>query len=88
MTDNNVTIRASTKHEEHEEKGGYHRREMSRGEFQRTVSLPVEVKGEEAKASFKDGILELVFQGQTRIPPRGRETQGLMEARAHGRRWA
>ncbi|MGH8524999.1 MAG: Hsp20/alpha crystallin family protein, partial [Gammaproteobacteria bacterium] len=61
MTDNNVTIRASTKHEEHEEKGGYHRREMSRGEFQRTVSLPVEVKGEEAKASFKDGILELVF---------------------------
>lgn len=61
MTDNNVTIRASTKHEEHEEKGGYYRREMSRGVFQRTVSLPAEVKGEEAKASFKDGVLELVF---------------------------
>jgi HSP20 family protein len=61
MTDDAVTILASTRHEEKEEKGEYRRRELSRGEFQRVVALPAAVKGEEAKASFKDGILELVL---------------------------
>ncbi|MGH8508996.1 MAG: Hsp20/alpha crystallin family protein [Gammaproteobacteria bacterium] len=61
MTDDAVTIRASTRHEEKEEKGEYRRRELSRGEFQRVVALPAAVKGAEAKANFKDGILELVL---------------------------
>ena len=61
MTDDAVTLRASTRHEEKEEKGEYYRREMSRGEFQRTLRLPAAVKGEQAKATFKDGILELVL---------------------------
>ncbi|MGH8489285.1 MAG: Hsp20/alpha crystallin family protein [Gammaproteobacteria bacterium] len=43
---------------------------MNRGEFQRTVSLPVEVKGEEAKASFKDGILELVLPKMKQVKRR------------------
>jgi HSP20 family protein len=61
MTDDAVTLRASIRHEEKEEKGEYYRREMSRGEFQRTLRLPAAVKGEQAKATFKDGILELVL---------------------------
>ena len=61
LGENTVTIKASTRHEEKEEKGQYYRHEMSRGEFQRTVVLPSEVKGEEAKATFKDGILELTL---------------------------
>ena len=40
-----------------EEKGKYFRREITRGEFQRTVSLPDNVDDANAKASFKDGIL-------------------------------
>ena len=59
MTENTVSIRVSTKHEEKEEKGEYFRREMSHGEFQRTVHLPVNVDAENAKTSFKDGIMEL-----------------------------
>jgi HSP20 family protein len=59
ISDDSVTIRASTRHEEKEEKGKYFRREMSRGEFVRTLALPAEVDGAKAKASFKDGILEL-----------------------------
>jgi HSP20 family protein len=61
LSDNNVLIKASTRHEAQEEQGGYYRREMSRGEFQRSIPMPANVKGEEAKASFKDGILELTI---------------------------
>ena len=61
MNENAISIRATTKHEEKEEKGEYFRREMSRGEFQRTIPLPVNVDAENAKASFKDGIMELTL---------------------------
>lgn len=59
VSNDSVTIRASTKHEEKEEEGEYYRREMSRGEFVRTLTLPAEVDGSKAKAEFKDGVLEL-----------------------------
>ena len=57
-----ITIRASTKEEKkEEEKGKYFRREITRGEFQRTVSLPDNVDDENAKASFNDGILTVTI---------------------------
>ncbi|HYQ70575.1 MAG TPA: Hsp20/alpha crystallin family protein, partial [Gammaproteobacteria bacterium] len=56
-----VTLRAHTTHEEEEEEGEYHRREMSYGQYQRTVPLPQAVDGEKARASFKDGVLELTL---------------------------
>jgi len=61
LNDNSVTIRGTTKKEETEEKGEYYRREMSYGEFSRTVALPSEVDRAKAKAVFKDGILELTL---------------------------
>ncbi len=59
ISENMLSIRASTQHEKKEEKGQYFRRELSRGECQRTVRLPGNVDGDKAKASFKDGILEI-----------------------------
>ncbi|MDD5268280.1 MAG: Hsp20/alpha crystallin family protein [Methylococcales bacterium] len=56
-----ITIRTSTKEEKKEEKGKYFRREIARGEFQRTVSLPDNVDDANAKASFKDGILKVTL---------------------------
>jgi HSP20 family protein len=57
-----ITIRTSTKEEKkEEEKGKYFRREITRGEFQRTVSLPDNVDDANAKASFKDGILTVTI---------------------------
>jgi HSP20 family protein len=56
-----VTIKGSTSHEEKEEKGDYYRREISTGAFLRTVALPATVDGSKAKASFKDGMLELTI---------------------------
>jgi HSP20 family protein len=59
MTDNTVTIKGSTSHEEKEEKGDYYRHEISKGSFSRTVALPGDVDSDKCQTSFKDGVLEL-----------------------------
>jgi len=64
VTDNSVTIKGSTSHEEKEEKGDYYRREMSRGSFSRMVTLPAEVDSAQATSKFKDGVLELTLPKQ------------------------
>lgn len=61
VSDNAVTIKGSTRHEEKEEKGDYYRHEISTGAFSRTVALPADVDGSKAKASFRDGMLELTL---------------------------
>lgn len=61
MTGNSVTIKGSTKAEEKEEDGDYHRCEISQGSFSRTVSLPSEVDTDKAKAKFKHGVLKLTI---------------------------
>ncbi len=61
LTEDSVTISATTKQESEEEKGDYHRREISQGSFSRTVALPAAVQGDQANANFKDGILELTL---------------------------
>ena len=59
VTENSVTIKGTTRHEEKEEKGDFYRCEISRGAYARTVALPSYVDADKAKASFKDGVLEL-----------------------------
>ncbi|WP_455234186.1 Hsp20/alpha crystallin family protein [Thiogranum longum] len=61
VTENTVTVKGSTKTEHKEEKGDYYRSEIAQGSFSRTVPLPGEVDADKAKATFKDGILELVI---------------------------
>lgn len=57
-----ITIRTTTKEEKKEEEPGkYFRREISHGEFQRTLSLPDNIDGDKAQASFKDGILKVTI---------------------------
>lgn len=61
VTNNTVTIKGSTSHEEKEEKGDYYRCEISQGSYSRTLSLPAEVDEEKTKAKFKNGILKLTL---------------------------
>ncbi len=61
LTDRSITIRASTRKEDKEEKGEYYRREISTGEVSRTLGLPAEVDGTKAQAEFKDGLLEITI---------------------------
>jgi len=60
-TDNTVTIKGTSRYEHKEEKGDYHRSELSQGVFARTVTLPAEVASDKAEAKFKDGLLELTL---------------------------
>jgi len=61
ISDNILTIHGGTHLEEKEVRGEYQRSEIRRGEFHRTLSLPVEVEGEKVTAKFENGILELVL---------------------------
>jgi HSP20 family protein len=61
INNQNITIRTSTKEEKKEEEGKYFRREITKGEYQRTLSLPDYVDYDNAKASFKDGILKVTM---------------------------
>jgi HSP20 family protein len=63
VTKQMITIRTSTKAEKEEKKneGKYFRREITRGEYQRTLSLPDYVDADNAKATFKDGILKVMI---------------------------
>ncbi|MDH5485391.1 MAG: Hsp20/alpha crystallin family protein [Gammaproteobacteria bacterium] len=61
LTENSVTIKGSTRAEEEEEKGDYHRCEISQGTFSRTLSLPSEVDTDKARAKFKHGVLKLTI---------------------------
>lgn len=61
VTEDAVLIKGSTRREEKEERENYFRSELTHGEFCRNVALPAAVDSSKAKASFKDGILELTL---------------------------
>lgn len=60
LMNNMLTISGERKHEAEEKGKTYYRIERAYGKFQRTIELPTEVMSDKAKATYKDGILELV----------------------------
>ncbi len=54
-----ITISGEKKKEEKVEKKNYYHLERSHGSFSRSFILPAEVQADKAKASFKNGILEI-----------------------------
>lgn len=61
LTDNLLTIKGESKTEKKEEKGDYHRREISSSAFARSFTLPGSVDSTKAEASLKDGVLEVTL---------------------------
>ncbi len=59
LTEDSLTVSGEKKKEEKVERKGYYRHERSYGSFARSFGLPSEVKGDEATAEFKDGVLEI-----------------------------
>jgi HSP20 family protein len=54
-----ITITGEKKAEEKVEKKDYYRLERSYGSFCRSFRLPTDVQADKAKATFKDGVLEV-----------------------------
>lgn len=59
VSKNMLSVKGELKQAEEVEEEGYIRTERRFGSFRRLVPFPVEVKAEEAKASFKNGVLEV-----------------------------
>ena len=69
VTDGALTLRGETRHEEEHKGRNYFRRELRAGAFTRTLPLPTEVKSAEAKATYKDGVLEVKIPKSERVRP-------------------
>ncbi len=61
MSDQSITIKGSSRTEKKEEKGAFYHHEIRSGEFCRTLSLPSVVDADKARASCKDGLLEITM---------------------------
>jgi HSP20 family protein len=64
-----LTIKGSYRREDKAEEAGYLYRELGRGEFTRTISLPAPTLAEQVKAEFKDGLLTLKLPKATEVKP-------------------
>ncbi|MFN8619703.1 MAG: Hsp20/alpha crystallin family protein [Chloroflexota bacterium] len=65
-----LTLSASNSFDQTQEANGYHVREVRRGRFSRTVTLPSGLKTDAATASFENGILKLAFPKAEQVKPR------------------
>ncbi len=59
IKDNALHIKAERKEEREEKTENVHRVERFYGKIERVIPLPVEVKIDQAKAEYKDGVLEI-----------------------------
>ncbi len=68
VQDNVLTISGKTKEEANHKEGDYLLNERRSGHFRRSVTLPCDVKVEQAEAEFEDGILTLTLPKSGTIP--------------------
>jgi len=61
LKDNTLTISGEKKYEKKEENEKFHRMERSYGKFSRSFAVPLELKEDQIKACFNNGVLEVCF---------------------------
>jgi HSP20 family protein len=75
ITENTVTISGERRRDYEEEKGGVYRSERSYGAFSRAVALPEGAITDQAKASYRDGVLEITMPAPPEAVTRGRKLE-------------
>jgi len=70
ITKDSLTLKGEIKKGEEVKEEDYYACERSFGNFTRTIALPVEVDSNNVKASFKDGILEIVLPKKEEAQPK------------------
>jgi HSP20 family protein len=68
VTEDAVTIQGERRHESEEEREGLYRSERIYGSFYRMIPLPEGAITEQAKANFRDGVLEITMP----VPPKSK----------------
>jgi len=68
--ENSLTIRGEKKEEKEVKKEDYYCCERAFGAYSRTIDLPVEVDKNKAKATFKNGILEITLPKKEEVKPK------------------
>src|SRR5687767_10707797 len=71
--DDALTIRGERKHEHNEDRDGVFWSERNYGSFSRVVPLPPGAISDSAKATFTNGVLEVIVQAPSQAARRGRK---------------
>jgi HSP20 family protein len=75
VTESAITIQGERKRAREEEREGVYRSERSYGRFYRTIPVPEDVITDQAKAAFKDGVLEITMPAAPEQVRRGRRLE-------------
>ncbi len=75
LGENTVTIRGEKKEDKEIKKEDYYYRESAYGTYSRTIALPVDIDKTKAKATFKNGILEIALPKKEEVKPKEIEIQ-------------
>ena len=75
IADDQLTIRGERRYDHEEERDGVFRSERSYGSFSRVVPLPQGAIADSAKATFNNGVLEIVVQAPSFDVRRGRRVE-------------
>jgi HSP20 family protein len=75
IADDQLTIRGERRYDHEEERDGVFRSERSYGSFCRVVPLPQGAITDSAKATFNNGVLEIVLQAPSFDVRRGRRVE-------------
>jgi HSP20 family protein len=67
---NMLTITGERKQESEVKEKTYHRVERSYGKFSRTITLPIDVETDKVKASYKDGVLNIILPKPEAVKPK------------------
>ena len=81
MSDGVLTIRATHQEERTDKKRNYLRREVIYGNFERQIALPSDVRGENIKATFNDGVLTVEVPRAAKPQPMRIQVQGEQQGK-------
>lgn len=72
VDENSIRLSGETKKDQEFKDDKVYRTERAYGSFSRTIPLPVEVKSEQAKAEYRDGILSITIPKEEPSKIKGR----------------
>ncbi len=70
VTGDVLTLRGELKQEEEKKERAWHMREQRWSSFERSISLPTEVKADSAVADFENGILTITLPKAEEVKPK------------------